>query len=94
MRRMMTVIARPIRGSAIGIPIAMTMALAMTASETQASARACAPSAISAGLSSRRPARVRIIAASQLPANPMMPAAASAPSSWTSCGLMSRSIAS
>jgi len=50
-------------GSRIGAPAAIAIALAMTASETYASARAWLPSAISAGLSSRRPARVRTSAA-------------------------------
>jgi len=42
MRRMTRVIARPISGSAAVRPSATTIALAMTASDTQASARACA----------------------------------------------------
>ena len=94
MRRITTVIARPMSGSAICRPSATTAADATTASDTYASARAWLPSATSAGLSSGVPARVRTIAAIQLPANPSAPAAASAPRCSTSCGSTSRAIAS
>ena len=70
--------ARPISGSTTSAPIATAKAEAMTARLTYASARAWAPSATSAGLSSRRPARVRMSAATQLPAKPIAPASASA----------------
>jgi hypothetical protein len=49
---------------------------------------------MSAGLSSRRPARVRISAAIQLPMNPIAPAAASAARLLTSAGSISRCTAS
>src|SRR4051812_39686208 len=45
-RRITSVIARPIIGSAIGAPSATTMALATTPSETNPSTRAWLPSAI------------------------------------------------
>src|ERR1035441_9949374 len=76
MRRMTAVIAMPMMGSRTGAPAAIARALAITASETYASTRACSPSAISAGLSSSCPAWVRTSAASQLPANPIAPASA------------------
>ena len=94
MRRITTVITRPMIGSAIGRPAATTAALAMTARLTYASARAWAPSATSAGLSRRRPARERIDAAYQLPAKPTAPASASAPRYSGSFGSISRTIAS
>ncbi len=71
------VMIRPMIGSPISRPSARTIALATTARLTRPSVRACAPSAISAGLSSARPARVRICAAISLPTKPMIPAAAS-----------------
>ena len=77
-RRITSVIARPMIGSASGAPSATTMALATTPSETKPSVRACLPSATSAGLASRRPARSRTCAASSLPTKPIAPAAASA----------------
>ena len=51
---------------------------------TKPSVRACAPSAIIAGLSSRRPTRVRIRAAISLPMKPTTPAAANG-QKWPRC---------
>ena len=56
-RRITSVIARPMSGSPTSRPSATTAALATTARLTRPSTRAWLPSAISAGLSSRRPAR-------------------------------------
>src|SRR5207245_11096528 len=50
MRRITSVIARPMIGSPTGAPSATTIAEAMTARLTYASPRAWAPSAVSAGL--------------------------------------------
>ena len=72
--------ARPMSGSTMSAPMATAAAEAMTARLTYASARAWAPSAMSAGLSSRCPARLRMTAAIQLPAKPSAPARASAES--------------
>ena len=74
--RMTTVMPRPIRGSARGNPMATRAALATTASETNPSTRAWLPSAINAGLCSRRPARSLTWAAISLPTKPITPAAA------------------
>jgi hypothetical protein len=63
-------------GSPIGAPSATTHALATTPSETMPSIRACLPSATSAGLESRTPARSRTCAANSFPTNPTAPAAA------------------
>ena len=63
------------RRSRAQTPIALTT----TPSETKPSTRAWFPSAISAGLASRRPARSRTCAAISFPTKPRTPAAASAP---------------
>ena len=73
---MTSVIARPIRGSPMEAPRATTAALATTPSDTNPSTRAWLPSAISPGLSSRRPPRSRTRAAISLPTKPITPAAA------------------
>ena len=75
-------IARPMIGSATGAPSATHAALRTTPIETMASERACSPSAISAGLSRRRPPPSRTRAAIALPAAPATPARASA-SRWS-----------
>src|SRR3954453_7889990 len=90
MRRISSVIASPIRGSATSRPSATTAALATTPRLTWASARAWPPWATRAGLSRRRPARVRTTAATKLPAKPIAPAAASAPSASGRCGSIRR----
>src|SRR5437868_4567324 len=64
---MTAVMARPMTGSAIGRPSATTAALARTPRLTKPSTRAWLPSATSAGLFSRRPARSRTWAAISLP---------------------------
>ena len=67
-------IARPMIGSATGAPSATHAALRTTPIETIASERACSPSAMSAGLSRRRPPPSRTRAAIALPAAPTAPA--------------------
>src|SRR4029077_7860774 len=67
MRRITSVMARPMSASATGAPSATTAADAITPRLTYASARAWLPSAMSAGLSIRRPVRVRTSAAISLP---------------------------
>jgi hypothetical protein len=69
---------RAIAGSAMGTPSATNIALATTPRLTIASLRACAPSAIRAGLSRRLPAFVRTFSAIALPTTPTAPAAPSA----------------
>ena len=82
----------PMIGSAIPAPSATTAALASTPRLTKPSTRAWFPSATSAGLLRRLPARERIWAAISFPTNPMTPAAASH-HRWVSvCGWMKRRI--
>jgi hypothetical protein len=67
MWRMTRVIARPMIGTATGTPRATTAALSSTPRLTKPSVRAWLPSATSAALLRRSPARVRICAATSLP---------------------------
>src|SRR6266540_1803407 len=86
MWRITSVITRPMIGSATGTPSATTAALSRTPRLTKPSTRAWSPSATSAGLFKRLPARERICAAISLPANPINPAAASHQRCESECG--------
>ena len=73
MRRITTVMVMPISGSATGTPKATTQSARHHREARVGVARAWSPSAISAGLFSLCPARVRIRAAIQFPMKPDSP---------------------